>query len=473
VTVLAVFSNRVSIAFLTATVSFILMVGFDDRCAAQTYPDQKTYEISGEPSGFEREFFRDEETLTVDHFLNSGRRGEVYVWTCLSGGLTAWPSKCEVWKVGDRAELRIDQGRRGYDWRQLEPAELANLEGFVSSGIDHWPARIASISDAPFFQFAHLTPNSGHRFWANVSNWLTPDRGRPLDQYEEFYVFFQELVNRKPTRSVYTIFGSLPGARTLWEGDGAFLILQDEQGFLTCFRQPGGGEHWKRLDDSGLMQETSPPGLPSLKQITSRDWTFSFNKKKLIAKDNELRLEHDGKTEHVANGLFEEPVLGSGTNAILLLQADTKKLILLDLASLALRELGQVDEQTRPIAYVPEQSAFLVARMEYTFPNYGLSSAYMLDPISGETREVEGLLEPLLSARYRTLQIAAPGKYWVAIPGEDGTAVGRLDAKTFAFEAVMEYPTLSFDSSQIWVSDGKVYVADGDILLLPLQRTGR
>lgn len=440
-------------------------------CAAQGSGADR-YPITGEASGFKRQFFSGEEATVVERYLHANRRGEVYAWTCLSGGMTAFPYKFEVRTVGEYAELRIDQGARGYDWRRLEAEELSELETFLADNdVDRWPARVACISDAPYFQFVHLTPNSGHRFWANVSNNVDPDRGKPLDQYEKFYVLSERLLHNKPTRTVYTLLSYLPGSRILWEGKGASIISADSQGLFAQIRLPDGSYRWNRLDDSGLRGESTPNRGGRLIRPWSRDWALSFEGKKLVATDKGLMLEENGESRLLAREHFENPVLGADLSALLLFHPGAQKLMLLDLSTLTFRDLGRVEQHFLPIAYLPMHSGFLIARQEYDLPNYGgIAEAYVLNPATNESHGVEGQLDPWLSVEDRDLQPASPGKFWAAVPDLEGTTVGLLDGESFAFEPVSRYPTLNFNSSQMWVVGNSVYVATGDILLLPLQQ---
>lgn len=461
--------SRVKNRFFSA-LALCSLLGLGSPCASQSL-GADSYVITGEASGFEHQYFSDEESTFVERYLNSNRRGEIYAWTCLSGGMTAFPYKFEVRKVGEYAELRVDDGVRGYDWRRLEPAEISELEAFLADNdVDQWPARVAAISDAPHFQFVHLTANSGHRFWANVSGYLEPSRGKPLDQYEKFYVLSHKLLHSKPTRTVYALLSYLHGSRVLWENYGANLISADSQGLLAQIRLPDGGYRWSRLDDSGLRGESSPPTTARLGRPWSRDWTLSFNGKKLVATDKGLLLEGNGETRLLAKEHFENPVLGREISALLLFQPGAQQLTLLDLNTLTFRDLGHVEQHFLPIAFLPKHAAFLIARQDYSPPDYGgIVEAYLLNPATGETQGVEGQFEPWLSVEDRDLQPASPGKFWAAVPDLYGTTVGLLEVETFDFEPVSRYPTLIFKSSHMWVVGDNVYLAYGDILLLPLK----
>lgn len=138
-----------------------------------------------------------------------------------------------------------------------------------------------------------------------------------------------------------------------------------------------------------------------------------------------------------------------------------------------------------PLAFLPAQNKFLLYRgkSDSEYPQYkndtspAATEYYLLDAGSGAAQIIKGEFRPLAQTGYRPMQpiAGAPNEFWAAIYDEKtrATAIGKYDARLFAFKSVLQIPDIELSSADITVDaqDGKVYfIYQGHLLALPLPK---
>jgi hypothetical protein len=138
-----------------------------------------------------------------------------------------------------------------------------------------------------------------------------------------------------------------------------------------------------------------------------------------------------------------------------------------------------------PVAYIPSYDNVLLVRgSDVNSKNSNSQESiqpefYLLDAETGITKVMNGNFTPWLHQTYRPLQRTLnKDEVWAAIPDYvmNCTSVGFYNIEKFEFKPLVEYPDITFDSSDMWVerSSGAVLLAfRGDLLSLPLPQTNR
>lgn len=250
---------------------------------AISYHLDPRFRIIGYPMWDQFDFIEDEEKRIVREYQEAGDRAEVYALFSLSGGLTQFPDTLEIWKKpSGQVELRRNYGFLGYSSRLLKADELEQFERFLAEReVEEWPTLNQSISDAPMFEYLHLTPRGGVRVGACITStriWLDFERAQELP-YRELYNLFEELL-RQPLTMKYRVLDSHPEGRVVISEAGAKEIWGGPQGLSLSIRDGSGKLAWRRLniEEDRLAEEVQVP-----------NWTGNFSQ---IRKFLEMRPEY-------------------------------------------------------------------------------------------------------------------------------------------------------------------------------------
>ncbi len=147
------------------------------------------------------------------------------------------------------------------------------------------------------------------------------------------------------------------------------------------------------------------------------------------------------------------------------------------------------DQQTRltsyPLYYLDAHDAFLLGRIDAKrIPRAKASQAvpdlfdlHILDPATGENRDVDGALftskELWFQELPRQLQPVRGVEHavWIAVPTETATKIGQFNTKTFEWLGSELIPNLKLETKHLWVDEPekKVYIVyKGHLLSIPL-----
>lgn len=190
----------------------------------------------------------------------------------------------------------------------------------------------------------------------------------------------------------------------------------------------------------------------------------------------------------IADGLFKDAIVTPDGAWLIACQWQDRppgeNVLIFDLRSGGRRrvEIPGADD-VFPVAFLPAQGKVLVAfcrrdpsRSALEDPPPPSSWPHcLLDPPTGAVTAVEGEFRPLHDQKGRPLQpTSRPDEAWAALPDPSdpsATAIGRYDAKAFAFRPVLRVPYLDFGSMDLWVDEAEraaYIVANGDLLRIPL-----
>ena len=222
------------------------------------------FRIVGYRMSDQYDFIVEEENRIVREYQESGNQAEVYALFSLSGGLTQFPDTLEIWKSqSGQVELRDSHGLLGYSSRALKAVEFEKFEHFLAEReVEEWPALNQVISDAPIFQYLHLTPAGGVRVGACLRStdlWVELQRAQELP-YRELYNLFVELL-QQPLTMNYRVLESHPDGRVVISKAGAREIWSGPEGLLLSTRDSSGKLVWRRLalEEDRLGEEVQVP----------------------------------------------------------------------------------------------------------------------------------------------------------------------------------------------------------------------
>ena len=439
------------------------------------------YQISGRSTG--ESWIEKAETEIVARYHERGKP-ELYVLQSHHEGHSIYLAGTELWVDGDQAELLFEDNklahiRRGedapsYERRVLDSEELAAFQAFIRDrDVDNW-TQWDNVTSHHFtsFQYLHLTPEGGRRVGATFNSGTDQGEG---EKYEDLVDLFTDL-KKKPSQTVYQIQKEMPGVRVLEDNSQAVAICTDEEGLKVREEDWQHNVSWRLLTKQGLgapskpakdYPEDPPPDTFTFTPISLANGLF------LDKSPNRLVVRRPNEREKTfLKGSYSSPALDSERRQGLVLKWEDKErnrwtYELVDFVDGTVRPV-QLPPGIKafPTAYLPGKRAFLAVagesydRLEKT--------GYLVDAKSGKVTPVSGEFRPWLQSGERPLQKAGGTRYWAAMRTDLGTEVGTIDEQTFEFEPVAHYPTLRFNASQMWVDGDQVYVAIGDILVLPL-----
>ena len=439
------------------------------------------YQISGRTTG-ERWIEKAEASL-VARYRQQGE-GELFALQSQHEGPRISLAGTELWVSGDKAELLFEDNKLGhlrreedapsYERRMLSQAELDQFRDFIAKrSVDDWtPWDNVTGHHFTSFQYLHLTPEGGRRVVATFNEGTDTGGG---GKYEELISLFANLKD-KPSQTVYQIQKEVPGVRVLEDNSQALAICSDEEGLKVREEDRRHNISWRLLTEKGLGAPCAPAlGYP----VDPPPETFNFRPTALanglfLTNDTDRLIVRrpDEREKTFLKGFYANPALDSERRQGLLLKWENRAMErwsyeLVDFTTGTVRSVPfPPGVKAYPLAYLPGRQAFLAATEEQSDRLEKIG--YLVDAKSGTVTPVTGEFRPWLQAGERPLQSAGGTRYWATIRTELGTEIGTIDEQSFVFESMAHYPTLRFGASQMWVHGDQVYLAIGDILVLPL-----
>ena len=397
--------------------------------------------------------------------------------------------------------------------RALTGSELNRLTTFLDENsfedlgpLDH------IVHDGMQFEYVHVSPAGGRRVFMNNPN---VDGGSPYDLLTDL---FFDLERAAPLKVRYHLEDRIDelevvlheehlAVRTVCGEGDTMAVLVAELG--------NDGPQWRDLRDDRLGQIVAAPSechgfganvipdQPELEGFTAarNAWQTTSVPKQVLVGNWEHRglWTWDGvrNPTRLIDGWFGGTVVTTDGNWAVAARAAKgenwgvpNRVVRIDVATGKEYVLDVPPaDWFAPITYLPELDRVLLKRMadDETFgteqpigpeePEYRL-----LDPSTGNTEVVSGEFAPMEQETFRALQLVSTvgddrAWVWVAIPDHQrNTTVGFYDATSFTFVPQETFPSITFDSADMWVAaiSGNLYVAyQGDLLRLPLKSKER
>lgn len=224
---------------------------------------------------------------------------------------------------------------------------------------------------------------------------------------------------------------------------------------------------------------------PEVKEDDYGLYMASFlNRGGIIASYSGLSIIRDGDAKILSEGWFDNEVnADDGKWAVALKRSRSEEsdaIVLVNLQNDELTEL-KLEQYTYkiPTAHIPSLGGFLIrvgkasGNVKEAIEGIGY---VVLNPETGDIREIRGELRPLMQQTYRKLQPKEKSSSlsWAAIPDqiEEKTVIGTYDAGNYKFKPLMTVPKILFDSMNMWVdeSEKKVYVIyESQLISIPLK----
>jgi hypothetical protein len=291
-----------------------------------------------------------------------------------------------------------------------------------------------------------------------------PDCADDADIYQILVRRFERLTERAPSATRYEIEGAVQGVELLARGGVEEAWAKGDDVRVSL------GDGWRTL---ARAEAPEPPLDTDLRPSGIGDGVLNGGRV-LRCDGDRLWVEAEDRETTLHTGRCGFGVLSPDRRWFLIAITEgdwsvPNGLLRVDLATLAATEVDLPRAETNtPVAWLPAHRAFLVRREGDN------AKSALHDPATGAVTEVKGTVEPILRMGIRGLQpTGRPDEYWAAIPDEQGTDVGRYDARALAFTPVRRFPSLRFGSEEMWVDGGQAYVAyRWDLLRLPLLESG-
>ncbi len=238
--------------------------------------------------------------------------------------------------------------------------------------------------------------------------------------------------------------------------------------------QPDAAEYLPKLD-----------GAPV--RTSQNQWKARASRFELRGGDAGLYKITGGSAAKIRDGYFDKPVVttdGRWTVVTNYSEEEGSRMLRINLATNKQFQVkfDQYGQQVEPVVYVPSLNRVLLfagfygdhheSESEQSNLSERNGEFFLLDPETGALQKAAGEIRPLLQQTYRPLQSnGKPDEFWAAIPDSrtGDTQFGVYNAKTLAFKPLTKIPQITFDSMQMWVDAGKIYIVyQGHLLALPI-----
>ena len=356
-----------------------------------------------------------------------------------------------------RAEIAWSDAA-GREWyRDLGAAEWNALRGFLESNrVDDLPTLPHQAHDGIWHEYLRLTPEGGSRLSINNPGCALPESAI----YVKLVDRFGTPLERGEWKLRYALSASQPGLEVLFASRkvnvAAFRLAEGRCYVLIHHDRDRWREApatWHLLAGDGAGTPVPEPPSPGISAFP----------------------EAERPTADVARILgqhLDETCFSPDRRWCIATLKEFEGLFLVDLVAKRARGIPLTNERApERVAWIDFHQAFLCTRNSTDSPHV------LVDPVSGEAREVDGVFRPLHWYGFDDLIPAGePGVFWATLRGTDirpdrSTWVGRYDLRTFRFEPVLDFPRMAFDMDEIAVDReaGELYVRyEGHLLRLPL-----
>lgn len=364
--------------------------------------------------------------------------------------------RMEVWWSDDPAR---------WCTRPLAEEECRALVDFLRKHrVDDLPPIPLLADDGESHTYYHLTPGGGCRVFMD-----DPDVEEGTDLYQVLAHRFERLIRRGRFETRYAIAEREKemvrlaggGIQAVWARGDDVRVLRDD---------------WRALDGKPADEPEKSCDLVFNAFWSLADWEAGLGggRKLCLRGGRKLWVESEAGVTVLHEGECGMGVLSPDRRWLVMAFVEGNRgwiepngLLRIDLSTPAVHpvDLPRLDENS-PVAWIPAHGKVLVHREDGE-----RDVSVLLDPATGDTTPVNGVVWPLFGFPKRALQpTGRPNEYWAARPAGDGTDVGRFDARAFTFTVVRRVPCLRFWTHDLWIDGEWAYVVyEGDLLRLPLE----
>ncbi len=420
--------------------------------------------------------------------------------------------------------LQNEEGRRRVRW--LTSSEWQDVKEFVvREEIEnlgpHSRASYGELEgDIMRFEYLRLAPNGGRRIMVPSP---APTPKKDSTPHEQLAGMFYRLSHTGEFKLRYAMEDKIPGLEVLLADDKrrVFTACQ-EGGQLRLMVEPERAEslspgsatrppfsvEWRTLTNGqlGAAVEEPKPCRSYILMLNAPEWVTDVRQRFGVMMDWRARLGDAWLAPAVIEGesgiwKFEEnksPVkIAEGTYVNIVVTPDGKWIVAkkilqstdkyeMQITRIKLqagqpgREFPMSTAQLSahyPITFIPAHNKVLLGQGHYQYGReFNGGVYYLLDAETGAVQQVKGEFRPLQDQFTRALQpTEKTNEFWAAIYDlqKKVTAIGRYDARSFAFTSVVEVPEIRVSSADVWVdaAAGKVYLAYlGHLLRMPLAK---
>ncbi len=455
-----------------------------------------------------------------DLVLGAGGPKEIYA--LLSEGTWGGRGQALLLRYDDRVILQRDDGNGRFQEREIALKEIDSLKEWLErERIDDLPPFDTGTADGVQYEYLRLSQAGGRRvFMNNPPGANAAPRVEFGDQqYGPDPAIYGELTARlerlsEPTMKVsYPALEKMPGFRVVHareQGEITGVAVKNGKPAASIKNNQKDTLEWHFLLADGLSddftEEVTSPDDPEWSDLDKAvtveegplkgnrlvpDWLGDKRERGLWA------VQKNKKPELIARGIFSRPVVCPGgewivvaktpnydmwstPNGVVRINLHSKRMSPVELPPADnFDPLAWIAAHQRVLLYRQRDDPRYFAPSDEPKPNAGPEKAefYLLDPINGEHKRVEGEFRPLQRLEGHALQpTGKPDEFWaVIVEKEDDpkpTAVlGRYDTQRFRFTESLRFPGMWFNSWDCFLdaTNQQVWLAiNGDLLRLAL-----
>lgn len=250
----------------------------------------------------------------------------------------------------------------------------------------------------------------------------------------------------------------------------------------------------ERLTALRLARIAVAPKIRTFEWLNRGGWAsehdgFRYVIGEIEGKEALWRVSRDGQFELVMAGKMSTPLVATDGKSIVVERTDLSNwgyssyFARIDLQTRKLSRIG-IPTSDRMMPLLPTPAGILVRReradsryprSDSNFQGHETPEHYLIDPVSGSAKKVEGNFAPLPYELANPLQPAGAGHIWAisADWDKEDSVIGRYDLKRFTFNPVRALPGVALQTNDIWVDEraDKVYaVYRGDLVRFSLKK---
>lgn len=451
------------------------------------------------------------------------RDGPEEIYALLSQGTWGGRGQSLLLRYRDHVVLRQDEGNGRARQRVVSEKEFRLLRDWLErEQVDDLPLFDTGTFDGVQYEYLHVTRDGGRRVYMNNPPGTNAaprvEIGRDSAETDPDPSIYGELTARmsaltEPAMEVsYPALSDMPGYQIVQareQGEVSGLDLRDGKQSVGIGNIQRKTIEWHALNAEGPASDFTEE--PSERDTINAGQSGGgiipeegpFKGRKLDAQwafreeDGLWATRADGKKELIAKGIFGRPLLCPGGEWLVAAKTFQKNswsepngVVRIDLKT---RHVFPVDlppaENFDPLAWVAAHQRVLLYRQrddprflpsrDTPDPNVGPEEAeyYLMDPVTGQYQRVEGDFQPLRRLEGHQLQPTGnPHEFWAVIPeneadSQSAAVLGRYDTEHFRFTESMRFPSIWFQSWQIYVDEKNrlVWLAvNGDLLRISL-----